>query len=162
MPRPEHPLIVALVESYAEEIGVPRAELWAALDGKPVRPALARALAEAFAPLVRESDFAIEGLSPSRKRATLHTMHTSEIEAPNPKGGRRIRLKPWALLMAGLKAKHRTLADETHVCRRSVSSLRSFCFDVKSPAFRPPPRAIVERWRDEYGIPLDTWPRIAD
>lgn len=162
MPRPEHPLIVALVESYAEEIGIPRAELWAALDGQPVRPELARALAEAFAPLVRQEDFAIEGLSRPRKRATLHTMHTSEIEAPNPKGGRRIRLKQWGLLMRGLKAKGRTLADETAACRRSVSSLRSFCFDLKSPAFRPITRAIAERWRDEYGIPVATWPRISE
>lgn len=155
-------MVVALVESYAEEIGVPRAELWAALDGKPVRPELARGLAEAFQPLVRESDFVTEGLSRPRKHATLHTMHTTEIVPPNPKGGRRITLKPWALLMEGLKAKSRTLADEVHVCRRSVSSLRSFCFPLKSAAFRPIPRAIAERWRDEYAIPLATWPRIAD
>lgn len=161
MPRPEHPLVVALVESYAREIGVPPSELWGALDGKPARAELVRGLVEAFFPLVREDDFAIEGLAPPRKRATLHTMHTTEIEPPNPRGGRPSRLKRHPLMVA-LKKAGVTVADEAATVRRSVSSVRSFCFAKANPAYRPIPRAIAERWEEVYGVPMATWPRIAD
>ena len=61
MTRPEHPLIVLLVDALARECGYSPKVLWDALDGKPSPPRFVRALVEAFAPGLSEADFVIEG-----------------------------------------------------------------------------------------------------
>jgi hypothetical protein len=162
--RPEHPLVVALVESYAREIGVEPKEMWAALDGGPARPELVHGLVEAFFPLVRESDFGPGRLSRSDEHATLHTMHTTEFARPKgkrAKTGRPSRLKSHPLMIALEKAGV-TVVDEAAAIRRSVSGLRSFCFARSDVSYRPVPRPIAERWLRVYDVPLSTWPRIAD
>jgi hypothetical protein len=158
MRRPEHPLIVALVESYAEQIRVPRSDLWAALDGKPTSPELVRGLVAAFEPLVRESDFV---LASRKKSVTLGTMSTSPAEPAMaaPRRGRPIKTDH--PLLAALKRAGVSVVDEATAVRRSPASVRSFCTSEEAN-YRPIPRAIAERWLKVYGVPLATWPRIAD
>lgn len=68
-----HPGVIAIVELFAKRAGIDVDELWAALTGEPTREKLARDLAETFHPLVRLSDFRVEGLSSVADDATIDT-----------------------------------------------------------------------------------------
>lgn len=166
MKRPPvpHPLDIALRDRFARQAGIDPAQLAAWLEWREAPPrAVVDRLVAAFFPLVPPESFLSgeETLPSKRQYGTLHTMHTSEIEAPNPRGGRPSKLKRHPL-MAALKKAGVSVAEEAANVRRSVSSVRSFCFARDNEAYRPVPRAIAERWRDVYGVPLTAWPRIAD
>ena len=78
--RSEHPLIVALVEALARECGVDPKVLWDALDGKPADPVLVAGLVEAFHPMVRASDFVIEGLPYVPNDVTVRNVQQPDSE----------------------------------------------------------------------------------
>jgi hypothetical protein len=149
-------VLVASGEALARRFGIETGLWWDYLYRRRAPPADVRAaLVEAFFPRVRPDDFL---LTASENGSTLHTMHTSEIA--EPRAGRPSKLLKHPLMVALAKSRV-TVAEEAKDVRRSVASVRSFCFPVTSEHYRPVPRAIAERWRDEYRVPLATWPRIA-
>ena len=85
-------------------------------------------------------------------------MHTSDIA--EPRAGRPSKLLKHPLMVA-LAAAGVTAAEEAKSIRRSVASLRSFCFPATSEHYRPVPREIAQRWLEKYKVPLATWPRIS-
>ena len=154
---PEHPFLVSLGEAWARKVGWSLPRFWALLHLEAVPTDEERAmLVGAGFPRVHPDHFR---LTPSQSRSTLHTMHTSAIA--QPRTGRPSKLLKHPLI-AALEAKGVTVAEEAKTIRRSVSSLRSFCFPPDSEHYRPVPKAIAQRWLEEYGVPLKTWKRIGD
>lgn len=78
--RSEHPLVVALVEAFARKAGIDPPSLWRALDGGSVPRELVDGLVEAFHPMVRRDDFAIEGLPCVPKGATVRNVPQVDSE----------------------------------------------------------------------------------
>lgn len=150
-------VLVASGEAVARRLDIDPGDFWAYLYRKKSPPAEVRAaLVEAFFPLVKPTDFL---LTAHDRRSTLHTMHTSDIAAPRPGRPSKLREHP---LIAALESAGVSVAEEAKAIRRSPASLRSFCFPATSEHYRPVPRAIAQRWLQEYGVPLATWPRISD
>ena len=129
-----------------------------AVEGRPVPEWFAVALAGAFAPRVTVDDFVLEPLTSRPEASTIHTMHTRAVSPEPPKVGRPSRLKDHPL-MKGLAAKGVTLVEEAKAVRRSVSGVRSFCFPPDDVAYRPIPDDLKKRWKELYGVPLNTWPK---
>jgi lambda repressor-like predicted transcriptional regulator len=158
LPPPDLPsVLVASGEALAHRFGIAPADFWAYLYRRKAPPSEVRAaLVEALFPLVKPADFL---LTSHDSRSTLHTMHTSDIAEPRTGRPSKLRKHP---LIAALAKRGVSVAEEAKTVRRSVASLRSFCFPATSEHYRPIPRAIAERWLAEYKVPLATWPRIAD
>lgn len=151
-------MLVALGDSLAAQIGVEPAQFWAYLYRRaPPPPAVRAALVEAFYPRVSPNDFL--GLPSRDENGTLRTMPATDFAAHRT--GRPLA-RPRHPLMAALSKAGVTVAEEARSVGRSASSIRSFCYPVKHEAFRPPPRALAEHWSKKYGVPLATWPRLAD
>jgi hypothetical protein len=106
MKRPEHPLIVALVERYAQQTSLEAHELWAYLDRRKVPPPTVRAsLVDAFYPLVRPDDFL--PLTSAPNDAQYRYMESTEMV--KTVAGRPLESNhPFA---RWLRAQHMTVAD---------------------------------------------------
>jgi lambda repressor-like predicted transcriptional regulator len=151
-------VLIALGDSLAARIGVEPAQLWAYLYRRaPPPPAVRAALVEAFYPRVSPDDFL--GLPSREENGTLRTMPATDFAAHRT--GRPLA-RPRHPLMAALSKAGVTVAEEAKAVGRSTSSIRSFCYPAKHEAFRPPPRALADHWQKKYGVPLATWPRLAD
>lgn len=149
--RREHPLIVALVESFAREAKLEPQEVWSWLDKRSAPPPeIRRLIVDAFFPLVSPNDF----LSTSPEDgSTIRTMRTEEFEPPK-KGRPSVVEHP---LFEALAKHGVTLAEEADNVKRSPSSLRSFCYPKGNPHRRPAPEDLKKRWRDLYGVSPKAW-----
>jgi len=155
-PRPvrrrEHPLTIALVEAFARRAGLDADDLWAYLDRRKAPPREVRdELVAAFFPRVPPESFLPSGT----ENSTIRTMSTAEIVEP-----RRGRPASVGKLAAALTKAGVTLTEIAAAAKRSPASVRSWAYPKGEDSHRPAPRAVVEMFRDEYGIPLAVWPEI--
>lgn len=73
--RPEHPVVQALVESFAREVGIDPQELWAYFDKRKAPPEdVRRRFVDTFYPLVSPEDFLHEGLTPHPNAAKVRSV----------------------------------------------------------------------------------------
>lgn len=140
--------LVVLAEAFARRAGVDPSDWWDYVyRRKPWPVELRAALVDAFFP----------ALTPSSNDATTATMTANEI-APPRKGPRPVN--PDHPLVRALKKEGVSFAELGRAVKRSRQSVASWV--AEGDANRPIPRDVAKYIKDEYGVPLSAWPRIAD
>jgi DNA-binding NarL/FixJ family response regulator len=148
-------MVQALVEAYARRAGIPPADLWSYLDRRAAPPPELRdAIVAAFFPRVPPDSF----LTAS---ANIDTLDTDMQATTEPRRGRPLtqRKHPFvrALIREGL-----TIAEVADELKAKQSTVKAWYKKVGTVAHRPIPKAMAERIRDRFKVPLSAWDRIAE
>lgn len=166
MSRPEHPLVVALVEQYARAIGVEPGRFWRLLDKKEApTPLELRGLLHAWAPVLTAEDFAeplttvhepntVDGMPPALSSNALRSQAALSDATREHK------------FVRALQKRGETLAEAAETVSRlagkkfSRSALAGWIKPKGDVAARGIPLIAAEAIRKEYGVPHTAWARV--